>query len=686
MRVTITVHQETYPEKPNNYHCTQIRKHDQNELKTVDVYQLAKLVAKKHSFYLGMHNLDWSQPTDLSKDTFIQQQAFAVDVDHGNFTLEELHERLAVLPFKPCLIYKTYTHQEPHNRRWRIVFFADRFYTDPNDVSRINEYLIYFMGHDFREHGLDWVKALDTTGKDCARIYFGGIGIACLQEVPPANFEFVFTDEMDEKIQFFKADLKNAKKELKKASEGAGGNSDTQTTSETLRAAQNGQIEVVLSEANDPKALAQKIIENLETLALILPNKPQAVDYYDCYDFIDNLPLAMLLGVEVGQKFNCILPHHNDLDPSAHILMSVDGKNQHVYHCFGCMDETEVFRTFNVIAHVFEAAFGYTLKQTLESIYTLLDIQLGSRYQQKVQKQLLHDVQFLEKLDEQDPFNKLLSTRKVKGFYKAFLMLGMSKVSFASMKKEPESPDLVFFASNSYLHDYMRFEWNLKGFSSLSSVNRKVNYLVRLGLLSKIDYEDLSKSMLTKLEGYITQTKEREKAQTGKTYKRNPDYYQINFLTPELISTALTIEKTEKAHIVRSVGQGKAQVTAMHGAQRGKEIYRQSKEGLLPNEQRFVKIATQMAWQLLKQQSYFTEEQLLKKIDPKGNYWKKAEKIHLSQKLMPYLARSFYLEKTRVSKALREQFSVPAKITSRHHILYSTSTEKDWDLSALTAF
>lgn len=683
MKVTITVHQEAYPEKPSRYQCTQIRKTDQNELREVDVYQLAKLVARKQSCYLGVHNLSDPQVTDISKDTFLRQQAFAIDLDHGNFTLEDIHERLSVLPFKPCLIYKTFSHQEPHNRRWRIIFFADRCYTDRNDVKKINEYLIYVMGHDFRDYGYDWVPSLDTTGKDCSRICFAGTGIAHLQDVPPANFEFVFTDEVDKKVQSFLADLKNAKKELKEALEGEGGNSDTQTDSGTLKTAFSGQNEVVLKEANDQKALAQKIIDNLETLSLILPNKAYAIDYYDCYEFINNLPLAMLLGVELEQKFNCVLPHHHDLEPSAHILLSVDGKNQHVYHCFGCMETSEVHRTFNVIAHIFEAAFGYTLKQTLESIYTILDIQLGSRYQQKVQKQLMHAVQYLEKLEPEDPFNKLLQARKIKGFYKAFLMLGMSKVSYASMKKGSENEDLVFFASNSYLHDYMRFEWNLKGISHLSSVNKKVNYLVRLGLLSKIDYEDLSDSMLTSLEGYITQAKQREASETGKQYKRNPDYYQIHFLTPTIISKALKTEQAEKKHIVRSVGQGKAQVTAMHGAKRGKEIYRQSKEGLLPEEQRFVKLSTKATRDLLTQKAYFTEDELLKKVDPKGNYWKKSEKVHLSQKLMPYLAHAFRLEKTRVTKALREQFDVPTKITSRHHIIYSTVSEQEWDLSVL---
>lgn len=680
MRVTITVHKESYTEKPSRYECTQIRRVDQNELRSVDVYQLARIVANKQSVYLSVHDLSGDRGSTISENTFLRQEVFALDLDHGNFTLEEIHERLAGLPFKPCLIYKTYSYQEPHHRRWRIVFFADRPYSDIQEIKQINEYLMYLMGHDFRDHGFEWVEKLDTSGKDVSRICFGGIGIAAFQDTPPANFDFVFTDDIQQKVQAFITDAKKAKKEYKESLEGAGGNSDTQTSSEALRTAKNGENAIVLAEANDPKSLAQKIIDNLETLSMILPNKPYAIDYYDCYEYINDLPLAMLLGVELGQKFNCILPAHTDLDPSAHILLSVDGKNQHVYHCFGCMELSEVHRTFNVIAYVFEAAFGYTLKQTLESIYTILDIQLGSRYQQKVQKQLIHDVNFLEKLSEEDPFNKQLKARKVKAFYKAFLMLGHSKVSFASMKKGTENEELVFFASNSYLHDYMRNEWNITGLSNISSVNKKINYLVRMGLLSKIDYDDLSSSMLQKLEGYITQAKVREQAETGKKYKRNPDYYQINFLTPQIIERAVQTEQLEKKCIVRSVGQGKAQTTAMHGAKRSKEIYRQSKEGLSRDEKRFVKKAGKVAYDLLKKKAYFTEAELLKQVDRKGNYWKKSEKAHLAQKLMPQLAHAFKLEKKRASKVLREQFELPAKITSNHHIIFSTTSESEWDL------
>src|SRR5690606_39010212 len=41
-----------------------------------------------------------------------------------------------------------------------------------------------------------------------------------------------------------------------------------------------------------------------------------------------------LLGLENKEKFNCILPDHDDTNPSAGILISESG--EYIYHCFGC--------------------------------------------------------------------------------------------------------------------------------------------------------------------------------------------------------------------------------------------------------------------------------------------------------------------------------------------------------------
>ena len=686
MKVTITVHQTSYPEKPGNLECaTQIRKSDQNELREVNVYELAMIVKKKHSFYLGMHKLDFDQSVDLSKETFIQQQAFAIDVDHGNFSVEEILERFSGLPIEPCLIYKTFSYKEPHDRRWRVVFFADLFYTDISAITSINEYLMYVMGHDFRDYGYEWVKKLDLSAKDCARIYFAGLDIAHLKDVQPANFEFIFDDELDEKVQNFKLDLRKAKKELKEASEGVGGNSDTKTDLKPLYGAKNAKKEVVLTEANDPKALAEKIIGNLEMLSMILPNKPQTVDYRDAYTFVDDLPLAMLLGVEVEQMFNCVLPNHDDSTPSAHIILD-EKTEQQVYHCFGCCVESyESYRAFSVIAHIFEAAFGYSLMETLSSIYNVLEIQLGSLYQQKVRDELHNAVHMLDNAPADDLFNQLLVKKKVKGFYKAFLMMGVSKTSFASMKKESENDELVFFASNSYIQHYVQQGWNISGCTHLSSVNRKINYLVKLGLLDKVDYNDLNQSVITRLEGYISDTNAREERLTGKKYKRNPDYYQINFLKPSVIERALKIASNDAKLHARSTGQGKAQVTAIFDAKKGKEIYRQSKEGWSKKEKLFLKMSVRVAFKLLSENKYFTEDDLIKKVDAKGNHWKKSEKIQLSQKLLPYLMKSFGLQRKRVSKELRKELNVSDKLTYRHFIFFTELEKEKWDLSLLNS-
>lgn len=670
-RFNVTVHNKPYQTKPGQVEvASHIRRLSENTIQSVNIYELAAILGRGQSVVLGVHDLNHGEKKYTSKDTFLYQEVFSVDIDHGNFTFEELKQRLSELPFPHALIYKTFSYEETSNKRWRVVFLSDKRYTNREDVSYINRYLVYMMAKDFESHGSEWVEIIDRQSIDCSRINFGGKPA----EVTPhqvAHLDVIFTPEHVHAVLEFEAKLQNAIKSLSDERKGSGVNQTTKEQEKSLKMAKNEEFErKIIPHADDVVKMSDQICSNLELLAYALPNKPDCLDFQRRYDFINELPLSMLLDVRVGQEFNCVLPDHHDKKPSANLMYATDGTQQERYHCFGCMEEGKVYKPFNLIATLFEAAYNLTTYGTLQLIYEKLNIQLGSPYQRKVIAQLEHDVSFVDTLPEDDPFYRKLDAKNLNGFYKAFMMLARQKVSYEPMVKDQECIDMVFFASNSYIQEYARKRWGLEGIKNISSVNRKINFLVALGVVEKVAYKDLKPMMREKSKAYIEKVRQEEAKVLGPSPRRYPDYYRLRFLTPKIIEQACRVMEFNKTHAGRSQGQSAKQAKGLYGEVRAKEIHLQSSMTYNKKEQRFLNESRPHIVEFLNDRGYFTEKELLRKIDPKGNHFKMKDKQNLSLRLLPELLTEFKLVKVQNNKKYREYYQIPTKITGKHHVIF----------------
>lgn len=671
-RFNVTVHHKPYEKKPGQVEvATHIRKLTENTIQSVNIYELAAIFGRGQSAVLGVHDLHHPEKEYTSKETFQYQEVFSVDIDHGNFTLDELKQRLSELPFPYALIYKTFSYEEEFNKRWRVVFLATKRYTNKEDVSFINRYLVYMMAKDFEEHGPDWLEEIDRQSTDCSRINFGGKPA----EIIPyqlADFDIILTPEYVQPVLEFEKKLQDAIKRLSDEKKAQGGDQSTQSPKNASEASKNGEFEnKTIPHANDVVALSNQIRANLELLTYALPNKPDCLDFQDRYDFINRLPLSMLLGVQVGQTFNCVLPDHEDKKPSANLMYATDGTQEERYHCFGCMEEGKVYTPFNLIAILFEAAYGFTTYTTLQTIYEILNITLGSPYQRNVLAQLEHDVDFLNELPEDDLFFRKLQSKNVNGLYKTFLMLARQKVPYEPMVKDVECVDMVFFASNTYIQYYAQKRWGLEGIKYTSSVNRKINYLVSLGVIEKVPYKDLKPTMRKKSKIYIEQTMKQEAKVLGKASRRYPDYYRLRFLTPRIIEEASEVIEFNKTHAGRAQGQSAKQAKGLYGEKRAQEIHLQSVLTYDKKEQRFLDEARTHIVDFLNDRGYFTEKELLRKIDTKGHHFTAKKKEALSMKLLPALLMEFKLVKVPNNKKIRAYYQIPEKITSKHHVIFN---------------
>ena len=126
----------------------------------------------------------------------------------------------------------------------------------------------------------------------------------------------------------------------------------------------------------------------------------------DLYKFINSIDLSEYLGIYGYVK--CILPEHEDTDPSAHIYTTDDGTQ--VYKCFGC-------GKVRTIIGITEKLAQCKKSQAIEFIKSVYNLKLEKSDWVKQQQQMLIDnANYLdsEEFDLQFPtLSKLIRTRKV---------------------------------------------------------------------------------------------------------------------------------------------------------------------------------------------------------------------------------------------------------------------------------
>lgn len=675
----VTVHHQKYQEKPKRKDASEIRKTEKNSIEEVSIYQLAHIIGLGRTVLLGEHDLVHHLHT--SKLSLKEQQVFGVDVDHGNFSLKELKQRLAELPIQYSMIYKTFSYDETYNRRWRILFLSSKKYYQAEDVQYISRYLTYALAKDF-QNNLTWVEEIDTQSTDAGRMFFGGTLIEGEIHENFVDFDFVFDEALIQETNAFFNDISQIKN-----------NPNERFTLSTGDVYEGNLIEHLEHQKKEKYILKEQDRKDKELQTFFLANTikerltqldlseiKHEFNYNERFDLINKIPLTYLLGVNYRQNFNCVLPHHVDRTPSANILYNADGYER--YHCFGCMEKGHVLKTSNLLNMIFNKAYDEqkNVFETIQEVYALIGVDFKSDYQQIGQRVLENNLQLIKDLKNiEQGLDQRLSARNLKHFYLEFLELALQSLTFQPILIEQDKHSCSVFLSNRYLQRQLSAK-GLTGTGCIASINKKINFLVTIGLIDKIDYNDLEDHIK---EGY---RKRLEKLQANKDPKfqryvealKQPDYYRIHELTPEALKSAFESIEHRRLHAGRSAGQTAKQAKALYGEERAREIYRQPTTNLNYNkkELRFLKEARKVLDQKLQTtsddyQGYITEKELLSSIDKKNNHFNKKEKQRYSLVLLPVLMEEYGLIKRPINKLIRAYYNVPEKVTKMSHVMFS---------------
>ena len=758
MKVKVTTHWKVFTKKPTDAEVSYVRSIFHTEVKSVSIKELANIFSAGRTIACGVHyatdemNAIREKEKDLppkqqqkfyiSSKTFNQQQVFAVDLDDGNLTLDEIKAKMKAIDIPYAIIYKTLSYCED-DKRWRIVFVNDKIIYSEKDVNAIYTYLIWKL-HEGKEYTDSELAKIDLSGTDVARLTFGAKEVVEVNEgatcslLADAKNEVnqLLADDFFKKVRLAKskeAQLKKVETSRQKQDKHSKNSNRLPIPAVEKQAitdlAINAYLESLQAEFNstgvitpvgdspfDTKKNEASMIGDIgatfEALPIIQGNfsgssvhstvngeamykfsldikqvyeilcknlkrlrdddddelLPDVLDYTDRYLFIDKIKLTDLLKndvvtIEENQLFNCLLSHHDDSTPSAKIIPYNSNKDYQFYHCYGC---GTTYRTFDFINHIFESyalleGRQHSTMDTLNLIYKLLDIELGSKYQRRAQKQIKHDKAFIRDLPADSPIAKIFSLKRIFGFYLDLYEIADMKLSYESILNDDEENSIAFIAANGYISRYMA-RLGHEG-SAQSTVNKKLNWMARMGLIQKIAFDDLTAKEKASMLRYKIKTLGKDAVilgkQDGKGFKDKDIFvYKLKPLSDSLLRQVVERFENERKSGCRAKGQSKAQTTAMYGVDVSQSLYLYDDTRHTEVEKKYLKLGKKAIERLLETQGYFTEDDLDKNIDKNRNHFKANEKKRLRENLLPAFVLGFNLKKQRCNKSLRERFNI----------------------------
>jgi len=371
-----------FQNKPKGYEVAEVQKGlSQTE---ITIEQLADDLSQgatfKPALLNGTHSSDW-----------ISQQLFALDFDHDT-TIQEQIAKCSQLNIYPCFGYTSFSHTEQEHH-FRLVFCTDTVITDVETRNKLQNTLISIFDKS------------DNVTKDCTRIFFGGKTLICNDFDRRINgYQIIdkFYKEPTLPITAKSIDTKSCKKKLNVYSNNQS-NNDMALKVEAIKSLNVGVMRCLLGKALEVSTNKEGNISS--SISVPFQYDLTFKCEKDIYSYINSIDLSEYLGIYGYVK--CILPEHDDHEPSAHIYKTNDGTQ--VYKCFGC-------NKARTIIGITEELAGCKRSEAIEFIKSVYGIKLvESDWTVKQKKLMIDSANYLDTEDfkiSNPELAKLIRTRK----------------------------------------------------------------------------------------------------------------------------------------------------------------------------------------------------------------------------------------------------------------------------------
>ena len=580
-----------FSNKPHGYEVPEVQK---NLVKTeIEINELADGLSHGASFkpalLNGTKSADW-----------IQQQLFALDFDHDT-TIQEQLNKCKELDVLPCFGYTSFSHTEQEHH-FRLVFCTDKVITDNGIRNKLQNTLISVFDKS------------DNVTKDCTRIFFGGKSLICDSFENRINAEQIIEKYYKvQDSQIAKVAHKSCKKKLKIYS-------NTET---------NENIEAI-------KALNVEVMRNLLNKTPI--NNSTTIELHsqdEVYKFINSIDLSEYLGVEYGEKFSCILPEHEDSNPSACVWTAKDGTQ--IYHCFGCGKS-------RTITGITEELAGCSRSEAIEFIKSVYGITLYESDWTKKWKQIFIDSANYLDTDEfklQFPtLSKLIRTRKI---HVQKMLMHFTQYINEDMKINNEP---FFFASYNKLMEVCEIH-------NKNQMSQSLTLFALLNMIKKLPTEAIPEKELNKAKHIA--------AKYG--FKKLTGFYSFNEYGVNQFEDSEKVAKTLKDNHVSLKGLSKEYVLRTFPIDISNRVFPQFKvENSLGTSEKSDNATSELMNKLcnvINEQGYCLESDIRGKGQTELQWKKSIQEILNVGKF----------KKVRANKANKEKYNLPDDIAGQSSVI-----------------
>lgn len=678
-----------------------------NKNRVLDIFKLADLVSQGYSFHACKHDLNYyevgQKKASIRNKSFVSTQIFAADVDHGNFTVAEIKKMMnsCEVKLKPAMIYETQSSREG-DRRYRVVFISNRLVESADEFSKVQSYLMYVFSKDcYKEH------KVDVTCKDACRIFYTAREGGVLE----VNDVTIDTDKILAVCD--KLNIENVRKNIRRQADDLFAVVEDKPKT-LVKKNSDPKKPVILEESEMSDEFEEFLINNIMALRDEV-ELPESVDLFFGIEFINTLPLSKILNWEIEEMNSCLF--HSDTDPSAHIIS--DGITE-VYKCFSCQEEmSEVYNVFEVLHRLFNIKHNHSYYDTQILILALLGIELGTPYQREANQQLQFNNLMVNKWmsnffqsDKHEIVFKYLKHKGVFYTYREALQVGTMSISKEPVCNDESEKCATFFMSCRHLQNRLV---DIRGHKDHRKVNKKLNFLCKLGLLQKIDKNDIRAKFQARTDAQKASIVERLNQQFYKIALmegnalgieasfidpdsvKDIDYYRTPYLSDAIIDQVMEMIKLDKEFDVTALGFTQKQL-ALINPELADQIFRNNrqcdksvnKKGsktnaddssllgvasknksvvLTKGDRHLLKVADKAIDEFINKKGYFTQEELLSKIDVSRNYFKKkGSKEYAFKVLRPFILKQKELKSTTVKKETRSLYNIPAEVSSNSKI------------------
>ncbi len=561
-----------------------------------------------------------------------QQQLFGLDFDDG-IRIEEAYSKVISLGIVPCFMYTTFSHTEEHHK-FRMIFCNDTVITDGNLRDRLQATLMGIVG------GIDEV----CFNRD--RLFFGGKGHVVLHPDYEAriNAEHIISHYWNEDFNQYISGSKTKEKKADKAETGsaerkrikskAPGKEDGVVQNSNIAAIREMNVLMLQRSLGIPEDRANTNKEGLLLSVFTKSKTPVNNCIFDggiywfvseaaLYDYINSIDLKEYLGVS-GEKFCCILPTHQDHNPSAHIYITDDGTQ--IYKCFGCNQARTIISITEQLAHCRRSEAIEFIKKVYRIDYK------PSQWVEKQRQLMIDSALYLDSQEFRETFphiNKLIRTRKTD-----IQKILMHMTKYISDGLQLDGKPLFFASLNSLMKVCEK--------KDKTKMSQSITLFALLNMLNKVELDDIPEDELNKAK-HIS-------AKYG--FKKLTNFFQVEEYGFTTLEDSEKIANTLLDNNISLKGLSREYILRTFGVEMADKVYPQYKEenrqGTSSKSDYLTCKISEVVLETIEKQGYVFERDI-NTDGTIGRQWKKS---------IQEILDSYGLKKVKLNKKLKEEYGI----------------------------